>query len=120
VPIQPGVLGYIPPGWTHRSVNTGDEPFVFISVYPALSGQNYEPVRRSGLGARVRRDMQSAPTAAESSSAEPNHLLPLQRRSGQEAWAGSMHALQRVHRMRNERARAFQRVIRGGLKGHPR
>jgi len=56
VPIQPGVLGYIPPEWTHRSVNTGDEPFVFISVYPALSGQNYEPVRRSGLGARVRRD----------------------------------------------------------------
>jgi hypothetical protein len=34
-------------------------------------------------------DMQSAPTAVESSSAEPNHLLPRQRRGGPEAWAGS-------------------------------
>lgn len=22
----PGTIGYIPPGWAHRSVNTGDEP----------------------------------------------------------------------------------------------
>lgn len=51
--ITAGVVGYIPPGWTHRSVNTGTTPFIFASVYPALSGQNYEPVRRHGLGARV-------------------------------------------------------------------
>lgn len=51
--IPAGVVGYIPPGWTHRSVNTGTTPFIFTSVYPALSGQNYEPVRRYGLGARV-------------------------------------------------------------------
>lgn len=55
LPMRPGVLGYIPPGWLHRSVNTGNGPFVFISVFPALSGQNYEPVRHHGLGARVRR-----------------------------------------------------------------
>jgi glucose-6-phosphate isomerase len=55
VSMEPNVAGYIPPGWTHRSVNTGTEPFVFISFYPALSGQNYEPVRKYGLGARVMR-----------------------------------------------------------------
>lgn len=55
VPMEAGVIGYIPPGWTHRSVNTGSTPFVFISVYPALSGQDYDPVRRYGVGARVRR-----------------------------------------------------------------
>lgn len=55
VPMAPGVVGYIPPGWRHRSVNTGATPFVFISVYPALSGQDYDVVRREGLGARVLR-----------------------------------------------------------------
>ena len=30
----PGTIGYIPPGWAHRSVNTGDEPYAFLAVYP--------------------------------------------------------------------------------------
>lgn len=55
VPMSPGAACTIPPGWKHRSVNTGDEPFIFLSVYTALSGQNYEPVREHGMGARVRR-----------------------------------------------------------------
>lgn len=56
LPMTPGVVGYIPPGWTHRSVNTGTVPFVFLSVYPALSGQDYDFVTRHGVGARVLRD----------------------------------------------------------------
>ena len=49
----PGVVGHIPAGWTHRTVNVGTEPFVFVAFYPRLSGHDYTPVAREGMGARV-------------------------------------------------------------------
>lgn len=55
IPMTQNTVCYIPPLWKHRSVNTGSEPFVFLSVYPSQSGQDYEPVRRNGMGARVYR-----------------------------------------------------------------
>jgi glucose-6-phosphate isomerase len=53
IPMEPGVIGYIPPGWAHRSVNTGDEPYRFLAVYPGDSGHDYEWVLRNGMGYRV-------------------------------------------------------------------
>lgn len=50
-----GVVGYIPPGWAHRSVNTGTEPYRFLAVYPGDAGHDYEWVREHGMGYRVRR-----------------------------------------------------------------
>jgi glucose-6-phosphate isomerase, archaeal len=53
--ILPNRAGYIPPGWAHRTVNVGNEPFRFLAVYPGDAGHDYEFVARKGMGARVRR-----------------------------------------------------------------
>jgi glucose-6-phosphate isomerase, archaeal len=53
VDMGPGVAGYVPPGWAHRTVNVADEPFRFLAVYPGTAGHDYEAVARTGMGARV-------------------------------------------------------------------
>lgn len=54
--MAPGVMGYIPPGWAHRSVNVGGEPYSFLAVYPGTAGHDYGWVVEHGLGHRVLRD----------------------------------------------------------------
>lgn len=56
VDMTEGVIGYIPPGWAHRSVNTGDEPYSFLAVYPGSAGHDYGWVLEHGMGSRVLRD----------------------------------------------------------------
>lgn len=51
----PGTIGYIPPGWAHRSVNTGDEPYSFLAVYPGGAGHDYGWVLEHGMGSRAYR-----------------------------------------------------------------
>lgn len=51
--MKPDTIGYIPPGWAHRSVNTGAEPYSFLAVYPGDAGHDYEWVREHGFGSRV-------------------------------------------------------------------
>ncbi|MDR7416280.1 MAG: glucose-6-phosphate isomerase family protein [Armatimonadota bacterium] len=51
--LHPGTVVYVPPGWAHRSVNTGPEPLVFLYVYPADAGHDYETVARTGFRVRV-------------------------------------------------------------------
>jgi len=55
VEISPGRAGYIPPGWAHRTVNVGDEPFRFLAVYPGDAGHDYDFVLERGMGVRVYR-----------------------------------------------------------------
>lgn len=50
-----GRLVYVPPGWAHRSVNTGDEPLVSLCVYPAEAGHNYGEIETEGFPKRMRR-----------------------------------------------------------------
>jgi glucose-6-phosphate isomerase len=54
--MTPGTIGYIPPGWAHRSVNTGDEPYSFLAVYPGSAGHDYGWVLEHGMGYRAFRD----------------------------------------------------------------
>ncbi|MDJ0334054.1 glucose-6-phosphate isomerase family protein [Salinibacterium sp. G-O1] len=42
VPLSPGDAVNVPGEWIHRSVNTGDVPFVTLFCYAADAGQNYE------------------------------------------------------------------------------
>jgi glucose-6-phosphate isomerase len=49
----PSVIAYVPPYWAHRTVNTGDEPFVFLAVYPADAGHDYGTIEREGFSRRV-------------------------------------------------------------------
>jgi glucose-6-phosphate isomerase len=51
--MEPGTIGYIPPGWAHRSVNTGSEAYSFLAVYPGGAGHDYGWVLQHGMGQRV-------------------------------------------------------------------
>lgn len=53
VDMAPGTIGYIPPGWAHRSINVGSEPFSFLAVYPGGAGHDYGWVLEHGMGQRV-------------------------------------------------------------------
>ncbi len=53
VDMAPGVIGYIPPTWAHRSINTGDEPYKFLAVYPGSAGHDYGWVVEHGMGKRA-------------------------------------------------------------------
>jgi glucose-6-phosphate isomerase, archaeal len=41
VPVAAGEIVYVPGATAHRTVNTGDEPFVYLGVYPANAGHDY-------------------------------------------------------------------------------
>jgi glucose-6-phosphate isomerase len=51
--ISRGVIGYIPPGWAHRSVNIGTEDYKFLAVYPGAAGHDYQWVVEHGMGRRA-------------------------------------------------------------------
>ena len=44
-----GSAAYIPPYWAHRTVNIGDEDFVFFSVWEARAGHDYGTIERDGF-----------------------------------------------------------------------
>lgn len=47
--MKPGVSTYIPPYWAHRTVNVGQEPFVFYGVYPGNAGHDYGSIEEVGF-----------------------------------------------------------------------
>lgn len=51
--LTPGLSVYVPPGWAHRTVNTGDEDLIFLAVYHGDAGHDYASVERDGFGARI-------------------------------------------------------------------
>lgn len=53
--LDAGVMGYIPPGWAHRSVNVGNEPYRFLAIYPGSAGHDYQWVLDHGMGRRAHR-----------------------------------------------------------------
>jgi len=55
LPMQRGTVAYVPPGWAHRTVNTGEAPFVFFAVYPGQAGHDYGAIEAAGFAHRVLR-----------------------------------------------------------------
>lgn len=53
LPMDAGSVIYVAPGWAHRSVNTGDEPFVLFYTFPADAGHDYDAIRQHGFPLRV-------------------------------------------------------------------
>ena len=53
IDITPGKIGYIPPGWAHRSINTGTSEYKFLAVYPGSAGHDYQWVLKNGMGLRA-------------------------------------------------------------------
>lgn len=53
VPMQPGAIVYIPPFWAHRTINSGEEPLIFLSVWPGDAGHDYGAIEQSGFAKRL-------------------------------------------------------------------
>jgi glucose-6-phosphate isomerase, archaeal len=51
--MSPGSLHYIPGGFAHRAVNTGDTALSFWACWPSDAGHDYEIVASKGFSARV-------------------------------------------------------------------
>ncbi|HVT11234.1 MAG TPA: glucose-6-phosphate isomerase family protein [Fimbriimonadaceae bacterium] len=51
--MRPGSTHWIDGRFAHRTVNTGDEPLVFLCAWPADCGHDYDEVARLGFGARL-------------------------------------------------------------------
>jgi glucose-6-phosphate isomerase len=51
--LEDKVAVYVPPGWAHRSVNTGLQELVFLAVYFGDAGHDYGSMAQSGFVARV-------------------------------------------------------------------
>jgi glucose-6-phosphate isomerase len=47
--IAAGTVNYVPGFWAHRTVNVGDEPLVFLAVYPADAGYDYGTIEEEGF-----------------------------------------------------------------------
>jgi len=44
VPLQPDTVVYVPGFTAHRTVNIGQEPLVYIGIYPAQAGHDYSSI----------------------------------------------------------------------------
>ena len=57
LPLGADRIVYVPGHTAHRTVNTGDEPLVYLGVYPAAAGHDYAAIaRRNFLKVVVERD----------------------------------------------------------------
>jgi glucose-6-phosphate isomerase len=53
LPMEKGTIAYVSPHWAHRTVNTGNGPFVFFAVWPGNSGHDYGTIEKSGFSKLV-------------------------------------------------------------------
>ncbi|MEM0440205.1 MAG: glucose-6-phosphate isomerase family protein [Candidatus Caldarchaeum sp.] len=51
--LTPNSVVYVPPGWGHRTVNTGSKELVFFFAYPFDAGHDYEIVKTKGFAKLV-------------------------------------------------------------------
>ena len=51
--MQPGVSIFSPGEWAHRTINTGDTPFVCFYSYSSKAGHDYEATKISGFGKKI-------------------------------------------------------------------
>lgn len=69
VPMRSGTAAYVPPHWAHRTVNTGDEPFIFFAAWPGDAGHDYGTIEETGFAKLlVARD--GEPTLVDNPKAE--------------------------------------------------
>lgn len=48
-PMEVGTVTYAPPGWAHRTINTGNEPFISFAVWPGDAGHDYGKIETEGF-----------------------------------------------------------------------
>jgi len=72
VEMKPGTIGYIPPYWGHRTINTGNKKLILFAIYPAEAGHNYKIVEEKGF-AKIIVEERGLPVLKEN----PGRSLPV-------------------------------------------
>ncbi|MDR3750981.1 MAG: glucose-6-phosphate isomerase family protein [Terracidiphilus sp.] len=49
VEMRPGLCAFIPPGWAHRSINTGSEKLIFVWMCNVAVGHDYGDILKRGM-----------------------------------------------------------------------
>ncbi len=49
IEMERGKIVYVPPYFAHRSINTGNEDFVFLAIYPGDAGHDYGSIAEKGF-----------------------------------------------------------------------
>lgn len=62
--LSPGSTHYVPGHMAHRTVNTGQEPLVFLCAWPADCGHEYDEIRERGFS-RLLLERNGAPSLVE-------------------------------------------------------
>jgi glucose-6-phosphate isomerase, archaeal len=47
--MEAGTAAYVPPYWAHRTVNVGDEPFIFFAAWAGEAGHDYATIEQHGF-----------------------------------------------------------------------
>jgi len=53
LPLGAGNIVYVPGHTAHRTMNTGSEPLVYIGVYPAKAGHDYQSLAKTNFRHKV-------------------------------------------------------------------
>jgi len=53
IQLNEGQVGYVPPFWAHRTVNTGKKKLYVLFAYPSDSGHNYDTIKQKGFSKLV-------------------------------------------------------------------
>lgn len=48
-----GSVAYVPPGWAHRTINTGQEDLIILAIYPNDAGHDYGAIKEKGFKSLV-------------------------------------------------------------------
>ena len=51
--MTPGVAAYVPPFWGHRTMNIGQDNFIFLASYPAEAGYDYATIVEKGFASII-------------------------------------------------------------------
>jgi glucose-6-phosphate isomerase, archaeal len=69
--LGPSISVYVPPGWAHRTVNTGPVPLVFLAAYFAAAGHDYSAIESVGFARRVHRGVSGPELRPPAFAGEP-------------------------------------------------
>lgn len=56
LPMIAGTAAYVPPYWAHRTVNTGDTPFIFFAAWGGEAGHDYGTIEKLGFAKLIVED----------------------------------------------------------------
>ena len=53
IEMKPDAAVYVPAGWAHRSINTGESPLISFCVYPGDAGHDYGSIETENFKKRI-------------------------------------------------------------------